>query len=97
MLNETSIPLSWLRDTIAVYRTFPIRVGGNSGNFGNAYEYSNWQTFSEARNNPRIVPEVTTVTNRIRRVATMDPEQLKRSLFLNQPTRIALTFVDYLL
>jgi adenylosuccinate synthase len=40
--------------------------------------------------------ETTTTTNRQRRLAEFDWEQLHRSTMLNGPTDIALTFVDYL-
>jgi len=40
--------------------------------------------------------EKTTTTKRQRRLAEFDWEQLRRSVLLNGPTDIALTFVDYL-
>jgi adenylosuccinate synthase len=40
-------------------------------------------------------PKKTTTTNRQRRLAEFDWEQFKRSVQLNGPTDIALTFVDY--
>ena len=42
-----------------------------------------------------IATETTTTTNRARRIAEFDWEQLKDSVQLNGPTDIALTFVDY--
>ena len=42
------------------------------------------------------VTEKTTTTNKQRRFAEFDWEQLHRSTLLNGPTDIALTFVDYL-
>jgi adenylosuccinate synthase len=40
-------------------------------------------------------PKKTTTTNRQRRLAEFDWEKFKRSVQLNGPTDIALTFVDY--
>jgi adenylosuccinate synthase len=40
--------------------------------------------------------EITTTTRRQRRLAEFDWTQFRRSVFLNGPTDIALTFVDYL-
>jgi adenylosuccinate synthase len=40
--------------------------------------------------------EQTSTTNRRRRVAEFDWVQLRRSTLLNDPTDIALTFIDYL-
>jgi hypothetical protein len=40
--------------------------------------------------------EMTTTTKRQRRLAEFDWTQFQRSMFLNGPTAIALTFVDYL-
>lgn len=43
----------------------------------------------------RQVFEMTTVTNKLRRVADLDVEVLRQSVQLNRPTSIALTFMNY--
>jgi adenylosuccinate synthase len=42
-----------------------------------------------------MVPEKTTVTKKVRRIAEWDDELFQQSCLLNAPTEIALTFADY--
>ena len=77
-------------------RTYPIRVGGNSGPMKNE---RGWQTISERSGIPLdelLKAERTTTTNRERRVAEFDWTLLRRAASLNGPTDIALTFADYI-
>lgn len=73
---------------IAVARTFPIRVAGNSGPFAEGSEETSWAELG-------IKPEITTVTKLERRVATFSIEQVMEAVRLNSATEIALTFCDY--
>ena len=94
-LADAGIAPSNVRKIIMVCRTYPIRVGGPSGPMD--YEVS----LEEIHERSRIAvdelraTETTTTTNRPRRIAEFDWEQLKDSVQLNGPTDIALTFVDY--
>lgn len=57
------------------------------------------KVLSERSNIPLVElekTERTSTTNRPRRIAEFDWAQLRRSLLLNGPTDIALTFADYL-
>lgn len=76
---------------ILVVRSYPIRVAGNSGGFYEDSREISWDVIG-------IDPETerTTVTKKIRRVATFSMEQLVDAVILNDPTEIALTFCDYL-
>ena len=94
-LADAGIAPSNIRKIIMVCRTYPIRVGGPSGPMD--YEVS-METIHERSGiplNELIATETTTTTNRARRIAEFDWEQLKDSVQLNGPTDIALTFVDY--
>jgi adenylosuccinate synthase len=71
--------------TILVARTFPIRVAGKSGPL---MHETTWDEIG-------VPPEYTTVTGKMRRVGTWDDELLARSLALNRPASLALTFADY--
>ena len=78
-----------------VCRTYPIRVGGPSGDM--AYEVE-LETIHERSGIPLDElkrTETTTTTKRARRIAEFDWVQFKESVQLNGPTDIALTFVDY--
>lgn len=76
---------------ILVCRTFPIRVAGPSGPFHDGSHEIEWEDID-------VDPETerTTVTKKIRRVATWSMEQVLESIQLNGATELAITFVDYL-
>ncbi|WP_246810129.1 adenylosuccinate synthetase [Methyloligella sp. GL2] len=94
-LADAGIAPSNVRKVIMVCRTYPIRVGGPSGEM--AYEL----TMEDIHKRSGIPldqlkrTETTTTTNRERRIAEFDWVQFKDSVQLNGPTDIALTFVDY--
>jgi adenylosuccinate synthase len=83
-----------------VMRTFPIRVGnlynemgeeiGTSGPF-----YKDSMELDWDRDFPGIEPERTTVTKRVRRIATWSDKQYHAALMLNRPDIVILTFCDY--
>lgn len=81
---------------IGVLRTYPIRVAGNSGPFEVDSKELNWIEVAKRANAPVDITERTSVTHKVRRVATFSDTQLKRAVMVNRPTEIALTFADYL-
>lgn len=102
-LADCGIDGSLVTRSVAVLRTYPIRVGnviedgqqvGYSGTYG-ANELS-WAEITERSGSPVPLEERTTVTQRVRRVFEMDWERLKYMGKVCRPTDIALTFVDYL-
>jgi len=74
-------------DMVGVYRTYPIRTGGPSGPTGGR-ELS-WEEIN-------IVPEIATVTKRVRRVFEFSMDDFVRSVGLAQPSTIVFTHCDYL-
>lgn len=76
---------------ILVVRTFPIRVAGASGPFDPSSEEITWEGIGVDPESER-----TTVTKKVRRVATFSMDQVVESAYLNGATEIALTFCDYL-
>lgn len=84
-------------DTWVVFRTFPIRVAGNSGPM---YLERSWEYLAEEYGD-HIKPEFTTVTKKMRRVGEWDRELARAALVANggasnPKTHPVLTFVDYL-
>lgn len=76
-----------------VYRTFPIRVAGNSGPM---FEETTWG-YLNGKSNGYIKPEMTTVTKKTRRVGHWDYELAAQALAANGPgASLVLSFVDYL-
>lgn len=80
-------------EIILVLRTFPIRVGGNSGPLKNEID---WSTITKESCSPRPLLERTTVTKRVRRIGRFCMEEAVRAAKVNSATQIALNFVDYL-
>lgn len=87
--------ISWglIRTVIACYRTYPIRVGntdqGTSGDYYPDQQETTWKELG-------LEPELTTVTQRVRRVFTWSREQFKDSVIANRPTVLFLNFMNYL-
>lgn len=95
-LADAGIAPSNVRKIIMVCRTFPIRVGGPSGDMVNETNMEAIANSSGIDLEELQKTETTTTTNRPRRIAEFDWVQFKNSVQLNGPTDIALTFVDYL-
>lgn len=78
-----------------VFRTFPIRVAGNSGPM---YMETSWEELAE-RSGGHIQPEHTTVTGKTRRVGEWDPALAQAAMVANgapsHAIRPVLTFLDY--
>ncbi|MFO7966259.1 MAG: adenylosuccinate synthetase [Archaeoglobaceae archaeon] len=92
-LSEVGVSPMVVSDIIMVVRTFPIRVGGNSGPLPNEID---WETIQHESGYPHKIQEMTTVTNKLRRVGRFDLEIVKKAVTANMPTKIALMGVDYL-
>jgi adenylosuccinate synthase len=101
-LGDAGIAVTRVRRVVMVCRTYPIRVadptieGETSGPMASPVTYEELSKRSGIDIKPLMKIETTTTTKRQRRVGSFDWEQLRRSSFLNGPTDIALTFVDYL-
>lgn len=90
MLADVGIAPALLDEVILVARTYPIRVAGNSGPMRNEIS---WEELSERIG--KKVSERTTVTKKVRRIAEWDRTLFNTACMLNKPTKLALTFADY--
>lgn len=79
-------------EVVLVARSFPIRVGGNSGPL--PFE-TDWHTVGEGCGRPALL-ERSSVTNCIRRVGRFDPVIVRSAIEANAPTQLVLNHVDYL-
>ncbi|MCR9297183.1 MAG: adenylosuccinate synthetase, partial [bacterium] len=95
-LSDAGIAPSRVRKIVMVCRTYPIRVGGPSGDVGIEIDWSTIERRAGIAPGTLQPLEKTTTTNRDRRVGEFDWVQLRRSALLNAPTDIAITFADYL-
>lgn len=92
IISEVGIAPARVTDVILVLRTYPIRVAGNSGPMKNEIT---WDELS-SRIGVDLIPEKTTVTKKVRRIAEWDDDLFCQSCILNEPTEFALTFADYI-
>ena len=88
---EVGLSPRMIDNIVLVLRTFPIRVGGPSGPF--AGEIS-WEEIATIASAPEVIPEYTSVTKRLRRVAHFDLEAIKRACKYNRPTSLAVMGLD---
>ena len=95
-LSEAGIGPRRVNRIVLVCRTYPIRVGGNSGWFSKEIDWSTVSARSGIAQDEIDGHEVGSRSGRPRRVGEFDWHLLRRACHLNSPTDVALTFVDYL-
>lgn len=81
---------------IGVARTFPIRVAGNSGPFDKDSCEITWKDIARIAKSDTPIVEKTSVTKKVRRVATFSQTGFQKACQVNRPDEIAITFADYL-
>lgn len=92
-MADAGIPPNFHDKCIMSVRTFPIRVG-NVGDASSGPAYPDQQETSwEALG---VQPELTTVTQRVRRVFTWSRQQFREAVLANAPDIIFLNFCNYL-
>lgn len=98
ILGGMGVHPKYMGNLMSVIRTFPIRVGnivengeevGNSGPFWCDSEEISWEYLD-------VPAERTTVTNRIRRVATFSQKGYLNMLHRLQPSHVFINFTNYL-
>jgi len=89
--TEVGLSPRQVDEIIMVIRTFPIRVGGDSGPLADEITWEEIQRLSGA---PEAYPELTSVTKRVRRVGEFDMEAVKVACQYNRPTSLAVMGLD---
>jgi len=92
-LSEVGLSPLVIQSVVMAIRTYPIRVGGNSGPLKGEIT---WEELRRRSGYPYDIMELTTVTQRERRVALFDLDVVKRAAMVNRPTEIALHGADYI-
>src|SRR6266550_9319139 len=80
-------------EVIMAVRTYPIRVGGNSGPLPRELT---WEEIRHRSGYPHSIEEYTTTTKRLRRVADFSWDVIDRAVAANCPSQIAVHGADYL-
>lgn len=78
---------------VLVVRTYPIRVGGQSGPLDGEIT---WQKVQEDSGADSVEKEFTSVTNNLRRVAPFDMELVRQACRYNKPNSLAVMGLDRL-
>lgn len=93
-LAEAGVAPARVRKVVMVVRTYPIRVGGESGPLSSEIS---WQQIEERSGLTGLADkELTSKTKRLRRVGEPEWDLLRKAAVLNAPTDVALSFADYL-
>lgn len=92
-LSDASLPPQSIARTFMAMRTYPIRVGNVDGHssgewYGDQREIT-WDEIGQP-------PELTTVTQRQRRIASFSLYQLREALAANHPDFVFMNFMNYL-
>lgn len=92
IISDASLPITWLRDVYGSARTYPIRVGNTpDGYSGDWYPDQHEISFDSLS----VDPETTTVTGRVRRIATFSEMQMREAMAIAMPTYVFLNFCNY--
>jgi adenylosuccinate synthase len=92
-MADARIPPHMVNQVLMVIRTFPIRVGNHEGfSSGDWYPDQKEVSFSEI-GQPE---ELTTVTKRVRRIATFSGKQYEEALLANRPAVVLVNFMNYI-
>jgi adenylosuccinate synthase len=92
VMADTGMPLPWLRRVYGSARVHPIRVGNTpDGYSGDWYADQHETTFEQLG----VLPELTTVTGRVRRIATFSGLQMWEAMKAVLPDEVFLNFWQY--
>jgi adenylosuccinate synthase len=93
-LSEVGVSPKLVTEIVLVFRTFPIRVAGAQA--GPLKDEISWEQLRMESDYPYDITEMTSVTNKVRRVARFDWELAHAAVRINRPTRLAINGLDYL-
>jgi len=92
VISDCSLPVYWLNEVYGCARVHPIRVGNTpDGYSGDWYPDQHELTFAELG----VPEEKTTVTQRVRRIATFSPLQMMEAMMMAMPDHVFLNFFQY--
>jgi adenylosuccinate synthase len=93
-LSEVGVSPRLVTEIVVVFRTFPIRVAGAQA--GPMKDEITWEQIRRESGYPHDITEMTSVTNKVRRVGRFDWDLATRAVSVNRPTRLAINGLDYL-
>lgn len=91
-ISDAGIPARHVSKVYASFRTYPIRVGDFGGHSSGGWYGDQLETRWEDLG---LEPELTTVTRRIRRIATFSTDQFADAVRVNDPDWVFINFLNY--
>jgi adenylosuccinate synthase len=91
-ISEAGLPMPLVDEVHMVIRTYPIRVGGNSGPIWHEID---WPTVARESGYDSLI-EMTSVTKKVRRVGEFDLKLLHRAVMVNMPSHLWVHGMDYI-
>lgn len=95
-LADAGIPPARVDRVYMVTRTYPIRVGGNSGEMGIEIDFETVAARSGLPLQEIQQTEIGTISGKQRRIGEFSWERVRRAVQLNGASDIVLTFADYI-
>lgn len=92
-LSEAGLSPFDVKHIVMVLRSYPIRVGGNSGPLSNEIS---WDEVTALAKSHESICEYTSVTKTLRRVGLFDADIPLQAIKANQPDQIVLNHLDYI-
>lgn len=86
--SDTLVPIKSIKDIYGVARLYPIRVGGTSGPGYSDQTELIWEQVG-------VKPEITSVTNRERRVFSFSKDQFIQAIKANSCNKVFINFINY--
>lgn len=93
-ISEVGVSPRLVTEIVVVFRTFAIRVAGAQA--GPLKDEITWEQLRKESGYPYDITEMTSVTNKVRRVGRFDWDLAQRAVEINRPTFLALNHLDYL-
>jgi adenylosuccinate synthase len=92
VIADASLPVNWLRHVYGSARVHPIRVGNTPDGYSGDWYPDQRELAFEALG---VEPELTTVTQRVRRIATFSNIQIREAMQMASPHKVFLNFYQY--
>jgi adenylosuccinate synthase len=93
-LSEVGLSPRLASEIVVVFRTFPIRVAGEQA--GSLKDEITWEQLQQESGYPHAIHEITSVSQKVRRIGRFDWALAEAAVKVNRPTKIALNGLDYL-
>jgi adenylosuccinate synthase len=91
-VSESGLSPLDVDQVVLVLRSYPIRVGGESGPLPDEVD---WATVTAESGSDESLEEFTSVTGRLRRIGRFDPQIVRQAIAVNRPSMIVMNHIDY--